>query len=53
MKKTKYAALEPEPLDADKAAQLADIYKVRWEKWQAKDDVEKDSFTLHPEDSVN
>jgi hypothetical protein len=53
VKKTKYAVLEAEPLDADKAAQLADIYKVRWEKWQAKDDVEKDSFTLHPEDSVN
>lgn len=53
VKKTKYATLEAEPLDADKAAQLATIYKERWDKWQAKDDVEKDSFTLHPDDSVN
>lgn len=53
VKKTKYAALEAEPLDADKAAQLAAMYKERWEKWQAKDDAEKDSYTLHPDDSAN
>lgn len=53
VKKTKYAALEAEPLDAEKAEQLAGMYQERWQKWQAKDDAEKDSYTLHPDDSAD
>lgn len=51
--KTKFAPLEPETEDADKAKQIADVYKDRWPKWQAKSEQEKDSLTLHVEDSVN
>lgn len=53
MKKTKYAPLVADSVDEDKARQLADFYQERWSKWQAKDETEKDSYALHPEDSAN